>query len=399
VNKLVLPLGISLSSDIEVRANRATPFRARVRWVDPTTKKRSSKSEAFDTRDAALDWVTRMARAATRGVDPNTATTTLSDYGQANMQLALRGLEAKTTDPYLAGWRKRVVPTLGHLPITMVTNGAVDRAVHAWIADECSRSTVKNSLAVVVRVMEQALRDGIIDRNPARVTGWQREYKLAEDELDDPRALALPDWNALTTLADALVTRSLGRYQGWGDAVIFEACTAARIGEVSGCLVRDLNTEEWIWTVRRQTTPSPGGLVDKNTKGKRAREVPLIDAIRDLVDRRMDLAGHDPDARLFTGPRGGRITTATLRDATSWDDVVTELGYEHLKRHGLRHTGLTWMADAGVPLHSLRKIAGHGTLTTTQRYLHPDRQSLTNAGELLSRHLWSPNGPQLRVVQ
>jgi hypothetical protein len=135
----------------------------------------------------------------------------------------------KTTHPYLAGWRKRVVPTLGHLPLTMITNGAVDRAVHGWIADECSRSTVKNSVAVLVRVMEQALRDGIIDRNPARVTGWQ----LAEDELEDPRALALPDWNALTTLAHALVARSAGKYQGWGDAVIFEACTAARIGEVS----------------------------------------------------------------------------------------------------------------------------------------------------------------------
>lgn len=148
----------------------------------------------------------------------------------------------------------------------------------------------------------------------------------------------------------------------------------------------------------RQTTPSPGGLVDKNTKGKRAREVPLIDPMRDLVERRIELSGHDPDARLFTGPKGGRITTATLRDATSWDGVVTELGYEQLKRHGLRHTGLTWLADAGVPVHILRKIAGHGTLTTTQRYLHPDRQSVTNAGDLLSRHLWSPNGPQLRVI-
>lgn len=397
-DRLVLPLGMSLSSDIEVRADRATPYRARVRWVDPITKKRSSKSEAFDTRDAAIDWVTRMERAAARGVNPNIATTTLSEYGQANMTLALRGLELKTTDPYLAGWRKRVVPTLGHLPMTMITNGAVDRAVHGWIADECSRSTVKNSLAVLVRVMEQALRDGIIDRNPARVTGWQREYKLAEDELDDPRALALPDWNTLTVLADALVAQSAGRYRGWGDAVIFEACTAARIGEVSGCLVRDINTDEWIWTVRRQTTPSPGGLVDKNTKGKRAREVPLIDPIRDLVERRIELSGHDPDARLFTGPKGGRITTATLRDATWWDGVVTELGYEQLKRHGLRHTGLTWLADAGVPVHILRKIAGHGTLTTTQRYLHPDRQSVTNAGDLLSRHLWSPNGPQLRVI-
>src|ERR1700758_744025 len=138
----------------------------------------------------------------------------LSDYGQANMTLALRGLELKTTDPYLAGWRKRVVPTVGNLPMTMICNGAVDRAVHGWIADDCSRSTVKNSLAVLVRVMEQALRDGIIDRNPAGVTGWQREYKLAEDELDDPRALALPDRNALATLADRLVARSADRYQG-----------------------------------------------------------------------------------------------------------------------------------------------------------------------------------------
>jgi integrase len=83
----------------------------------------------------------------------------------------------------------------------------------------------------------------------------------------------------------------------------------------------------------------------------------LIDSIRDLVQRRIDLAGGDPDARLFTGPRGGRITTATLRDATSWDNVVTKLGYEQLERHSLRHTGLTWMADAGVPVHVLPKIA------------------------------------------
>lgn len=104
-------------------------------------------------------------------------------------------------------------------------------------------------------------------------------------------------------LADALVARSAGRYQGWGDAVIFEACTAARFGEVSGCLVRDINTEDWIWTVCRQTTPSPGelghgqtlpsagGMVDKSTKGKRAREVPLIDGIRGLVTRRIEVAG------------------------------------------------------------------------------------------------------------
>ncbi|HEX6342699.1 tyrosine-type recombinase/integrase [Umezawaea sp.] len=101
------------------------------------------------------------------------------------------------------------------------------------------------------------------------------------------------------------------------------------------------------------------------------------------------MAGTDGtgDARLFTGPRGGRISTAVFRDATHWDEVVNQFGYEHLRRHDLRHTGLTWMADAGVPVHHLQKVAGHGSLTTTQRYLHPNRKSVTDAGALLSQHL------------
>ena len=58
---------------------------------------------------------------------------------------------------------------------------------------------------------------------------------------------------------------------------------------------------------------------------------------------------------------------------------MTQLGYEHLRRHYLRRTALTWMADAGVPVHVLRKIAGHGSLVTTQRYLRPDAQSIADA--------------------
>ena len=130
--------------------------------------------------------------------------------------------------------------------------------------------------------------------------------------------------------------------------------------------------------------------------------MPIIEEGRELVARRLDVINADPDARLFTGPRGGRISTAVLRDATHWDDVVTGLGYEHLRRHDLRHTGLTWMADAGVPVHVLRKIAGHGSLTSTQRYLHPDERSITEAGDALTAHLsvrrspkWSPAAGRL----
>ncbi|WP_228821724.1 MULTISPECIES: tyrosine-type recombinase/integrase [Nocardia] len=135
---------------------------------------------------------------------------------------------------------------------------------------------------------------------------------------------------------------------------MFAACTATRIGEVSGCRVRDTDTEQWVWTLRRQTTPGPGGLQDKGTKGKRSRPIPLIEENRPLILRRINEArarverGQEEasekqrreallDARLFVGPRGGRIQTGVLRDATHWDEVVTKLGYEHLRRHDLRH--------------------------------------------------------------
>jgi integrase len=392
------PIGVTLWCDIEERGDRATPYRSRVRWRDTVTGNVRSASEAFEELEEAEGWLDRLREAAADGLDPTIALMNLADYGERNMQLALRGLQTKTTDPYRAGWNKRVVPSLGHLPVRMISYGAVDRAIVGWIDDGGGRSTVKNSLAILVRVMEQAVRDGLIDRNPARIYGWQDEFKLTEDELDDPRGLALPDWATLVRLADALVARSTGQHRVWGDVVLFAGVTGARIGEVSGCRVRDIDTSDWIWNVRRQTTPSPGGLIDKATKGKRARDVPLIVEIRELIQRRIDMTDGDPDARLFTGPRGGRITTAILRDATHWDEVVTKLGFEQLRRHDLRHTALTWLADAGVQPHALRKMAGHGSLTTTQRYLHPSRRSVTDAGDKLSRHLSAATGAHLRAV-
>lgn len=382
-----LPIGISLSADVEYREGRPKPYKARVRWTDPVTGRRQSLSESAETSDAADAWIDLMRNMARAGVDPGMAARTLAEYGDIVMPLAVRGLERKTLDPYMAGWHKRVVPALGHIAVQMISYGVVDRAVYGWIADGCGRSTIKNSLAILVRVLDQAMRDGIIGRNPAKVTGWQREYQMAEDELADPRALALRDWGALEQLAAALVARSAGQFAGWGDVVEFTACTAARIGETSGVRRADIDPAKWIWRVRRQTTPGPGGLIDKGTKGRRARLVPIIAEIRPLVARQLDVISDDPMARLFTGPRGGRITTAVLRDATHWDEVVTGLGYAYLRRHSLRHTGLTWMADAGVPVHVLQKIAGHGSLTTTQLYLHPDERSIENAGQALSAHL------------
>jgi hypothetical protein len=93
---------------------------------------------------------------------------------------------------YSAGWRKLVLPSIGHIEMWWPTNGAVDRAVHAWIAEGVGKSSVENALAALVRVTEQAMRDGLIDGNPSRAVGWQREYKQIAAELQNPHSRSQP---------------------------------------------------------------------------------------------------------------------------------------------------------------------------------------------------------------
>ncbi|MFJ8949154.1 tyrosine-type recombinase/integrase [Streptomyces sp. NPDC102381] len=312
----------------------------------------------------------------------------LAGYGARVMDLALAGLEPTTRGAYLAAWHRRLLPELGTVPIDRITPGAIDRAVHGWARAGHQQSAIKNTLAMLARITRQAVRDGWLPHPPQALKGWQRLYLDTDgNTAEEPRGLALPDFTTLRRLADALTDASHDRYPGWGQAVIFAACTGARIGEVSGVRVGDIHTQRWLWHARRQTTPAPGGLTDKRTKGKRARLIPVIEPLRPLITARIAAAQAAPDARLFTGPARGRITTAGLRRATHWDDVTRSLGLPHLRRLDLRHTALTWMADAGIPLHVLQQIAGHRSITTTQRYLHPSIRHLTTAGQTLTDYV------------
>jgi integrase len=384
------PLGVRLTIDIEqVERRKGVVFKARVRWTDPSTGHRDGVKRVFATRDQADAWLNGMKNTARTGLDAGQRLSTyVADIGDR----WTRGIDRTSTyEPYAAGLRLRVLPALGHLPVNMITAGLVDRAIDRW-EDAYGRSTVKNTVAALVLVLDEAVRDGLIGRNPAKDRARRTIVGRLEAPIGtstNPRDLALPDVATLTRLVTRVVER--GEHQCWGDMVMILATTALRISEVAGLRVGDVDLQRGLLHVERQTYPGRGGLVTKPTKGRRRRAVPIIDPLRPTMGR-LTAARHD-DARLLVGPRGGVITTATLRDATDWDELVEELGLPGLVRHGLRHTALTWMADAGVELHLLQRVAGHQDPAVTARYLHPDQQAMLNAGAAFSAW-WSPTGPQ-----
>jgi integrase len=54
-------------------------------------------------------------------------------------------------------------------------------------------------------------------------------------------------------------------------------------------------------------------------------------------------------------------------------DVLARLD---LHWHDLRHEALSRLADDGVPVHELQLLAGHASITTTQRYMNARATSL-----------------------
>lgn len=166
---------------------------------------------------------------------------------------------------------------------------------------------------------------------------------------------------------------------------MLSAFLAARTSEVAALLVGDVDWENEVVAIERHCFPGIGGLGVKAPKGRRARFVPIIDPVAPVL-RRLT-AQRRRNAPLLQGPRGGLITTASLRDATNWDELVASLGLPGLRRHDLRHAGATWFANAGIPIHVVSDILGHASIETTRAYLHTDNAALLQAAQQINQHL------------
>ncbi|WP_022880576.1 tyrosine-type recombinase/integrase [Gryllotalpicola ginsengisoli] len=377
-NHRMPPVGVKLTTDVE---RRVDGFRARVRWTDPSTKKRVGRVSHVRTAEEVEEFFDQMRKATETG---NDTTATLAVYAESIGDRWKRALDpTSTAENYDIGLRLRVLPALGHIQVAKLTAGMIDRTIDQWETQH-SPSTIKNSIAPLVRVLDEAVRDDLISINPAKHRARRKLGHQVTQTTGSLRQYAIPDLATLTKLADACAKV----HQSYSDHVMLAALLAARGSEVAGLNVGDVDWRNRIVWIERQHYPGKGGLVVKQTKGRRGRPVPILDALEPILERLTE--GKEPDQPLLRGPRGGVLTTATIRDATHWDDLVKGLGLENLTRHGLRHTGATWMADAGVPLHVLQEILGHKSVETTKGYLHPDHRHLAEAARQANQFLAAP---------
>ena len=172
----------------------------------------------------------------------------------------------------------------------------------------------------------------------------------------------------------------------YGDYVRLAALLGLRAGELTALQVGDVDLATGVVTVRRAF--SAGTM--QTPKSRRVRQVPIVSELGSILARMTN--GRRPVEPVLLGPLGGRLYHSNFRTKVHWRELVGELGWPGLRFHDLRATAIVLWIRAGVPLSTVRALAGHASLATTDRYARIARNDLAGAVEQVNSYISRTRG-------
>jgi len=318
--------------------------------------------------------------------------------------------------------RVHLVPALGHLRMSEMSVVDVDRVLGQLPVGPRSAAHVRATLR---RAFADALRDGVVTRNPGALSRPIRQPHRERTILDANQARILigvesryaPLWTILVTTglrisealgllwsdvdfggndgslrADGDGVRAHGGLRGatTGEARLRTGGAAGSPG-VGGARPHGAGPSI---TVRHQLARENGEWVRRPPKtAKGRRTIPLtplgVEAFRRQRAQQDTDLGARPrpiDGLVFTSPTGNPLhETNTLKALQA--DLATA-GLPRVTQHDLRHSCATLLYSMGVPLETIADILGHtSSRITSDLYRHRVAQLQQDAADKLQEVL------------
>ena len=339
--------------------------RLRVRWHDEDGQRRTA-GQTFATKADARRFLATVETDKLRGTyrAPRVVTDTLGDYGARWIEDRPR-LKASTRHQYEVDFRLHIEPTLGSTVLDQIEPDDIRRwysrlsdGLRASLAESGRNgsATVARSYRLLRAILQTAVDDDILTRNPCRIPG-----------AGDARSPERPVLSAqeIGRLADEVPLS----YRAF---VLVAGFTGLRAGEIAALRLSDLDLRRGnaVLRVNRRFYRVAGTLTIDTPKSEAgARTLPLPAFVADEL--RAHLVEFRPDA----GPSDLVFVTSGGRDVLDgYSQVVRRaldrIGRTDARAHDLRHSALTSAAEHGATLATLMQMAGHSTPDAAQRYQH-----------------------------
>lgn len=266
---------------------------------------------------------------------------------------------------------------LGDWPLPRITRGTCeDFKAALMVARKLKPRTINSILTLLGTILQDALRDGLIQSNPARLVEKLRE---PHREMDYLRAHEVGD---LLLAAPTISPQA--------NLLVLVAVTAGlRRGEILALRWMDLDLKGRSINVCRNYVD--GAFTEPKT-ARSLRKVPIpAQTLRALLESRMFLGNPPGDALIFD--RGdGRPMDPDTASKRIWHQVRLAAGIrESVRFHDLRHTYASLLLLQGENLKTIQALMGHSSITVTMdRYAHLSPATAQEAADRLSDTLGFP---------
>jgi len=241
--------------------------------------------------------------------------------------------------------RAHVLPAWGDYRLAHVTHADVATWVAQLRTQGSAPGTVRQSHRVLSLLLDLAVRDGRIPRNPAERVPLPRIVR------GEPRFLTRKEVEGLAHAAG-----------DDGDVIRLLAYTGLRFGELAALRVRRVDFLRLRLTVAESATEVGGQLLFGTPKTHQQRSVPLPAVLVESFARRCE--GKHPEDLLVTTASGTALRLRNWRRVV-WDPAVRAAGLSDVTPHDLRHTAASLAVASGANVKSVQRMLGHASAAMT----------------------------------
>ncbi|MFD8324894.1 tyrosine-type recombinase/integrase [Streptomyces lydicus] len=327
--------------------------RFQARYPGPDGLLRTADKTFPAQRDAEVWLVRKEAEIIeNRWQDPN-AEILFGEYATA--WLKERDYAATTRERNESALRLHIMPTFARSPLTRITTPHVRRWRSALLDNGVGEPTVVKAYQILRAVMNTAVDDGLIQRNPCRIKGAGVAKTAERPYLTVPEVYRIAD--AVPSCFRVLV--------------LLAAFTGLRFGELAALQRHDVDLERRTIAVRRsQAETRTQGLTIKTPKSNAGIRTVAFPAslVEELTAHLGEHAESGRSGLIFVGQRGGRLRRNNFRRV--WLPALRAAGLSDVHFHDLRHTGNTLAATGGATTRELMHRMGHSSVRAALIYQH-----------------------------
>ena len=317
----------------------------RVQYRDPAGKNKTK--QGFRTKNEAQAWADKNSTTIRTGdwIDPNAGKVTIGEVA-VPWEANLTHLKPKTRHDMLAVWRNHVEPKWG----TRKAFSIKPSEVQAWVSSlDRSASLVRQAHAVLAQILDLAVMDKAIRKNPARGVKLPRK--------DAARKVYL------TAKQLGLLVGECTRYK---ELVWLLGTVGLRWGEAAALRVRDVNVLRNRINIERNAVTVGSEVIIGTPKTHEVREVSVPVSVMRMLVPVMDGKGPDEllwprrDGTPMKPPTHGKwYYNALDRCMDNYPD------FPRVTPHGLRHVAAGLMISAGANVKVVQRQLGHSSAAMT----------------------------------